>query len=132
MKLEDLVGSHQLSGVDEVCERMPGIWEPCNVLRFKLDGITYKAIEDPEDGYRSCLWDLDVSEDKLTNTFPQHHVVGVIQEVEHSMQLSGILQFIDVTTGKPVLEIGTDLSDEYYPCCVMHWIPENLAINASR
>lgn len=31
------------------------------------------------------------------------------------------IQFIDVVTGKVVLEIGTDNTDDYYPYCVMNW-----------
>ena len=43
-----------------------------------------------------------------------------------------IIQFIDATTGKIVLEVGTDNTAYYYPYCVLHWSPENLAINAGK
>jgi hypothetical protein len=39
------------------------------------------------------------------------------------------IQFIDVVTGKIVLEIGTDNTDDYYLYCVMNCNPENLVIN---
>jgi hypothetical protein len=42
------------------------------------------------------------------------------------------IQFIDVVTGKVVLEVGTDNTDDYYPYCVMNWYPENLACNVGR
>jgi hypothetical protein len=40
--------------------------------------------------------------------------------------------FTDVVTGKVVLEVGTDNTEDYYPYCVMNWSPENLACNVGR
>ena len=42
------------------------------------------------------------------------------------------IQFIDVVTGKVVLEVGTDITDDYYPYCVLRWSPQNLAINVGK
>ena len=57
MQFEDLVGLHQLSGVDESSEVRPSGWgsgdESVGVILFIIDGVTYKAVENPDDGYRS-------------------------------------------------------------------------------
>ncbi len=52
MELKDLVGEHELSGVDTTRERVKkyGAYEDCEVVRFVIDGKTYKATEDPDAG----------------------------------------------------------------------------------
>lgn len=128
MKLKDLVGLHDLSGVDVATEMYGG--NVVNVVRFVLDGKTYKAIEDPDDGYRSYLSNLKVTDEKVTNNFPPQKVVGTMKGAgwyEHD-----IILFIDIVTGKVVLEVGTEDVSDYYPCCVLRWHPENLAINIGR
>ena len=128
MELKDLVGEHLLSGIDTSTEK--GGYdksEDANVVRFVLDGKTYKATEDPSDGYRSYCGDIEVCEEKVSNTFPPQRVLARMEENNNSE--NDIIEFIDVVTGKIVLEVGTDNSDSYYPTCVMSWKPENLAIN---
>lgn len=134
MELKDLVGEHELSGVDITTERVrlyENYREDCEVVRFVIDGKTYKATEDPDDGYRSYLNEIKVTDEKVTNTFPPQKVIGKMKDDE-SRYGSNIIQFIDTTTRKVVLEIGTDNSEDYYPCCVMDWSPENLAINTGK
>ena len=41
-----------------------------------------------------------------------------------------ILELIDVVTGKLVLEVGTDYSDDYYPSFVANFNPEAMALNS--
>src|SRR5690554_1005524 len=128
MKLKDLIGLHDLSGVDVTTEMYGD--NVVNVVRFVLDGKTYKAIEDPDDGYRSYLGEIKVTDEKVTNNFPPHKVVGTMKGpgmFEHD-----IILFIDIVTGKVVLEVGTEDVSDYYPCCVLRWHPENLAINIGR
>ena|SRR5690554_4167382 len=128
MKLKDLVGLHDLSGVDVATEMYGG--DVVNVVRFVLDGKTYKATEDPDDGYRSYLAEIEVTDEKVTNNFPPQKVVGTMKVAgwyEHDTIL-----FIDIVTGKVVLKVGTDDVSDYYPYCVLRWHPENLAINIGR
>jgi hypothetical protein len=73
MELKDLVGLHELSGVDTTIEKVEQYrdhYENVDVVRFVLDGKTYKVIEDPVDGYRSYCKDLQVCHEKVSNTFP--------------------------------------------------------------
>lgn len=131
MELKDLVGLHKLSGVDTATETVKLYAEECNVVRFVLDGITYKAVEDPDDGYRSHCGELIVCKEPITNNFPPQVVMAKMKD-NQEYSVNDTLQFIDVITGKTVLEIGTDNTDDYYPYCVMNWNPENLAINTGR
>src|ERR1035437_3425986 len=130
MKLEDLIGSHELSGIDETSEEMGG-WnhdESVSVILFILDDITYKAVEDPDDGYRSYMKELVRCDDKVSNVFPPQKVFGKMKGSEEWC-VNATIQFFDSETTKLVLELGTDNTDDYYPYCVMHWHPENLSIN---
>lgn len=132
MELKELVGKHYLSGFDTATEKAVDLWhEAFEVVRFVLDGKTYKAIENPSDGYRSYLQDLIVTDEIISNTFPPQEVIGKMKE-NGDYSVNDTIQFIDVVTGKIVLEVGTDNTDDYYPFCVMNWHPENLAINVGR
>jgi hypothetical protein len=132
IEFTSLVGKHLLSGVDETNRKME-MWhgfEDCQFINFVLDGKTYTAIEDPEDGYRSRLDKLILSDDTVSNIFAPVEVI-----VSHRTRSEGytsecdILDFIDAKNGKRVLEIGTDNTDDYYPMFVAYWHPENMAIN---
>jgi hypothetical protein len=108
MELKDLVGEHELSGVDTTTEKVKQYgyyYEDCEVVRFVIDGKTYKAVEDPCDGYRSYLKELEVTDEKVTNNFPPQKVIGKMKD---------------------------DSDDDYYPYYVLYWSPENLAINAGK
>ena len=130
MELKDLVGVHLLSGIDEGVEQYGESWErldSSNVL-FTLDGITYKAVEDPDDGYRSYLGDIFVSDTKPKFTFPPQEVYGRMMD-DDDYSSNNVIQFIDTTTNLVVLAIGTENTDDWYPYCVIRWNPENLLIN---
>ena len=134
MELKDLVGLHELSGVDTTTEEVKqwdNHYEDANVVRFVLDGKTYKAIEDPDDGYRSHCNELEVCDEVVSNNFPPQKVMGKMKD-NSTYEVNDTIQFIDVVTGKVVLEVGTDNTDDYYPYCVMNWSPENLACNVGR
>ena len=122
VKLKDLVGIHRLSGVD-FYKKQSGI----DVILFIMDGVTYKTESNPDDGYRSFMEDLEISNESVRNIFEPQEVFGtIIGDNEH------LIQFSDTTTKKSVLELGTGDWDDYYPYCVMNWIPENLACNIGK
>ncbi len=129
MELKDLQGEHELSGLDTFIKKATERYEEdANGYRFVLDGKTYCAIEDPSDGYRSMLQDLEITNDKVDYTFEPQKVIGKMRS-NGQYSINDVLEFYDVVTGKQVLAIGTEDADDYYPCCVMEWSPENLAIN---
>jgi len=97
-------------------------------IRFRLDGVVYIAVEDPEDGYLSCLNEILIG-DKITNQFKKCPVRGKwIDKNEYGSDCD-IIQFIDDLTNKVVLEIGTDHAYNYYPSFVANFNPENMSIN---
>jgi hypothetical protein len=122
--LEDLAGKHILDGVDRLpSERMR---LPANIFSFRIDGKVYTAVEDPEDGYRSSMGELYVSDDdKISNSFAPCEVFGCLAGRD-------ILELIDCETWKVVLRVGTDWYDEYYPTFVDEWYPQNMAANKVR
>lgn len=131
VELDSLVGEHVLDAVDACTEKI-NTWgdtfEDATAIKFRLDGVVYIAIENPDDGYRSSMKELAVAtnakERKCVNVFAGCEVVA-----KKKAGNNVTLEFIDATTGKVVLEVGTDNTDDYYPWFVGNFTPENLAIN---
>lgn len=131
-ELKDLVGEHLLSGVDFFTEKSDDDWRhsDASACRFKLDGVIYCAVEDPSDGYRSCLRELVVRpNDRMENTFFPVRVFGQYRTTNGSRDCE-ILELIDSSSGQMVLEVGTDNSDDYYPSFVANFSPEAMSVNA--
>ena len=133
MELKDLIGKHELDAVDFSTESIDdgfGYKEDSQVCRFRLDGIVYVASEDPDDGFRSCMRDLEIDESAIIkNEFNKIEVVGkYINESDYGDE-SDILVLIDVNTGEAVLEVGTKNTNDYYPYYVANFHPEAMSIN---
>jgi hypothetical protein len=131
LELKELVGEHVLFGVDQsskaVKEEYGDGFEDCQIIRFQLGKIVYQCIEDPSDGYRSSMREIRLSKEPIKNRFKGVKVIG-----KHSDKGEDILELIDVKTGKTVLMVGTDNSDDYYPSFVASFQPENMWINRER
>ena len=73
MELSELTGKKTLDAVDfkeESIKSYGDHYENCSVCRFRLDGVIYCAVEDPDDGYRSSMQELVIDEDgSMTNEF---------------------------------------------------------------
>ena len=130
--LDSLVGFHRLTGVEmtqtKVC-KYDDEWEEVDSISFRLDGKIYTAVEDPSDGYRSCMKHLVLDKGRrIANRFAAVQVLAIKKRssVYHD---NDTLEFIDVLNGKTILEVGTDNSDDYYPTFVARFSPENMAIN---
>jgi hypothetical protein len=137
--LKDLVGEHMLSGFDISKKTIKDTRDKTvevNVVRFILDGITYEAVENPDDGQRSFLGELEITEEKVSNTFPPQKVIcqmkPSILDAFSIQACYDILEITDAVTNKVVAEIGTDMSMLYYPVCITYWNPKNLAINQNK
>lgn len=125
MKLEDLKGEHMFSGVDYTSGKDGEI----NIL-FCLDGVTYIAEEDPDDGYRSYMKELRVSETQCRNTFkPERVFCDYTDKSTFYGGDSDILVIKNPLTANVILKIGTEDVDDYYPSCVMEYHPENMQCN---
>jgi hypothetical protein len=135
IELDSLIGEHVLDAVDMSTEKIKQ-WhdgfEDANVIRFRLDGKVYTAIEDPSDGYRSSLDRIFISDDKMTNEFPPCKVLARKKAPSEYHDENDTLELIDCVTGLIVLEVGTDNYDDYYPCFVGSFSPQNMANNAGK
>lgn len=132
MELKDLVGLHNLSGVEfsqRENERY-GYAQKVNAISFILDNITYTAVEDPDDGYRSYMDKIVVSDNNLSNMFEPQRVMAIMRV--NTTHANDILDLYDVRTGLIVLSVGTNNTYEYYPYCVFEYRPENMYVNQSR
>lgn len=136
MELTDLVGKHKLSGVDMLNESIESTWggrfEDCQVVRFILDGVTYSAIEDPNDGYRSSMEEIRIDSGVVTNTFPEQEVLCVYVDKDCHEGDTDILEVRNINTGETILRIGTENTDDYYPSFACEWNPENMDINKDK
>ncbi|MDE2590002.1 MAG: hypothetical protein KGL95_10110 [Patescibacteria group bacterium] len=134
VELKQLIGKHKLSGVDFENESIKRYeysdFEDCQVIRFCIDGKTYIGLEDPSDGYRSCMKECFVVKEKPKNMFKSIEVYCIMKEPydyhEHDM-----LQVYDTKTNKIILEVGTKDISDYYPSFVANWYPENMCLNSN-
>lgn len=122
VNLSDFVGEHQFSGIDFIT-----IENGAQGILFVLNAFTYLVIEDKADGYRSMLESIDFAPlgAVVKNEFRPHWV-----EARISLEpREDILIFYDRFTELPVLTIGTNSDDSYYPSFVCDYQPENLMDN---
>jgi len=109
ISLDELVGTHVLSGVSQ-CLTAP------------------KGIEDPIDGYRSCMNQLIIcprKTEKIINMFEPINVICKMRK-DDSSNCSEILEILDAQNGEIILSVGTEYTDTYYPCFIAEWTPENI------
>jgi hypothetical protein len=104
--------------------------EDAESVAFVVDGVTYAAIEDPNDGYRSSLQEIRVLGMELPPTarIPPHLVRGRLVDDGTDR----VLELVDVETGRPVVRVGTTEVDDYYPCFVGTYDPSALAANSGE
>jgi len=130
VELETLLGYHVLSGCDtDGVIKGHTRFDDANVVDFVLDGRVFSAIEDPEDGYRSSLDKILV--DRVTsvkNKFPPCHVIGTRRQ-DREYEKNDVIDFIDILTGKIVLSVGTENTNDYYPCFVGTFDPTAMCYN---
>lgn len=127
--LKSLVGKHTLSGVDRQSIRIDFAWlKDAEQINFVLDGITYTAVEDPEDGYRSCLHRIFVSDSPVINVFPDVPVIGKMRE-SSNYEVNETIEFYDIENGKLILAVGTNNTDDYYPYWVADFNPQDIHYN---
>ena len=95
---------------------------------FNVDGIVFKVLEDPSDGYRSCLGVIEYGEESRSIFFrrPLGKVKIETYEGRNSDYSSNDVgyQLVDVEDGHVWLEFGTDNTDDYYPYFVFRHTPK--------
>lgn len=134
MKLEDLCGVHELSGVDFGTKPRGESYydsDP-NTMTFVFDGLTYVASENPSDGYRSMLEDIEQTDVPVTNKFSPCKVVCFMRTAARVGEYGcDEILMVDATNGNIVLRLGTSNSDDYYPSYTAEFTPENMSVNSS-
>lgn len=131
MKIEN--GIYRLTSLDDVTVQLMG--ETVEGHAFTLNGETYVAYLDPDDGWRSYGYlekaDSGLKGFKPKNTFPPVLVEVVYEDIENYvegflMEAGWIISMVHPKTKEVILRIGTDYTDAFYPYGVCHWHPENI------
>ncbi len=99
---------------------------------FKVDGIIFRVLEDPDDGYRSHLGVIEYGEQSNAIFFRNPLARVRIESFERERGTdvgwgSGAgtgYRFIDVEDGHVWLEFGTSNTDDYYPYFVFRHSPK--------
>jgi hypothetical protein len=103
--------------------------------RFKLDDTVWEAIEDPNDGYRSSLGSVQVTESQdnlIFSSVPLATVkivsykgpMGKDNDYDYVWREKDVYQLVDVVDGHIWLEFGTEDIDDYYPGFSFHYQPK--------
>lgn len=134
IELDSLLGEHTLTGVllgtCQIPEGQYNEGDSVNFIALILDGVCYRAMEDPDDGYRSSMDYLEELPSPLEGMtlFAPHKVVAK-KAADSEYDKNDYLEFVDCETGKIVAEVGTDAVDDYYPGFVGRFDPKGLAVN---
>lgn len=129
-------GPHWFSGIDEFHtdgDEEIG-WNALDGFAVIIDGNTYLAVEDADDGYRSYAYIRPLEEYErveVINQFePQLVYAESFREVDESEYIDREVIVLKNKFNQTVLKISTDHSDEYYPFGIVEYHPENLPCNA--
>lgn len=130
LNLQSLCGEHFLSGVELKKEEIEIGYgkETCEVILFTLDGVTYRLVENPDDGYRSYCEEISISEKPPRFSFPPVKVLCSMMD-NSDYEKNDCIVIRDCANGKTILEAGTKNYDDYYPYCHFSYTPENMACN---
>lgn len=131
--LQSLVGPHILDAVDFYSEevvRWTDDLELAQHCRFRLNGVVFIAVENPDDGYRSSMQHLLIGWTAMANVFPPLKVIGRHRKEGTYGGEDDVLELIDEQTGQVVLEVGTANVDDYFPGFVASFHPEAMAHNS--
>lgn len=87
---------------------------------FKIDKYIFEVIEDPDDGYRSCLGDIRLADNTNDLIFFKTPIARVkILEINEE-NFSGH-KLYDEIHKHTWLIFGTDESDSYYPSFIFYY-----------
>jgi len=121
MELQDLAGRvYKFSGIERGFEP-PG----SNSFSFILNDLVYTAVEDPEDGYRSSMKKIIVSNASTVTVSNKFEPVEVFASMG-----GGVLELTDIQNGETILRVGTDYEDDYYPVFVAEFMPGKMTCNS--
>lgn len=134
VKLKDLDGRRvTIHGIDIVVrEPDPHNWwdEASNVHYVSINSQTYRFCEDPDDGYRSYLEDVEIVDRPVKNIIRPVACRCTWNEKGVTDHFAAdILTFTDIVSDKTILRVGTGDVYDYYPIAILEWHPENIWYN---
>lgn len=133
------------AGLDEAAlQKLKWIRELGDSVSFCLNDITYTVFEDPEDGYRSSMGSLvERPGNHCKNRFCSIPVTARFKdtyergapdldpsEIAKSASAPDLMTLrvsLLADKTKDVLSVGTDHSDDYYPCFISYFSAEGLS-----
>lgn len=136
MNFSDLTGYFIFQGIKRDIVKI-GSWYDenesveANRILFKLSGIVYEAVENPDDGWRSFM-ELTKSDMEMENQFKipvKAFSMGEAIDKSGYYENNDVLILEDIHTRKTILEIGTKNYDDYYPYTHFKYMPENSYLN---
>lgn len=105
-------------------------------LTFKIDGVVFKVLEDPDDGYRSYLKTVDYTDDNDSIFFRSPLALVRIETYDDKGADDGADQYmnlanqgyrlVDAIDGHVWLKFGTHNYDDYYPMFVFRHSPKKI------
>jgi hypothetical protein len=104
---------------------------------FNIEGITFKVLADPDDGYRSHLGVVEYG-DQSSAIFFRKPIAKVRIETYEGRSQDYVkadqgYKLVDVEDNHTWLEFGTDNTDDYYPYFVFRHLPKRRKVeNESR
>ena len=126
VKIDDLLGTHILTGVETDYVQVPASFgqetQRANAIKFILDGITYTVIEDPDDGYRSSMNDAILVDGEVRNVFEPIEV-SCRKKADEGSEMFDVLEMVNPSVSRVVVEFGTENIDDYYPSFVAAFYP---------
>lgn len=124
MELKDFVGLYEYGGV----ELGTNPENDAEYVIFMLDGKCYKIEEDPSDGWRSYAKDVEEYPGTMSRRCILPTSIKAVCYMDDNTD-NNILKFMDAENGKVFLLIGTEHTDDWYPCCRFEYHPENIHLN---
>jgi hypothetical protein len=92
-----------------------------HACQFQLGQVVFQVNEDEQDGYRSCLRDVEIlSTDARTR--PGDFMAEIVI-TKSTVPDRDSWEFVDTKTGHIWLEFGTDNVDDYYPSFIFYFYP---------
>ena len=132
VEFSTLVGERVFTGADHgVLPADPDNFQygEAAIFRFVLDGVTYVAQEDPDDGYRSSMKSLaiDTSDRAVPSVPPVRVLVRVMPDGEY--EKNDAIEGVCIENGLTLFEVGTKNTDDYYPYFVGGFTLQNMPVN---
>ena len=97
---------------------------------FKVDGVVFEVLEDPDDGYRSHMAGILARSEKGYNFYSKPFATvrlekfHVEEQDEFSFERMHGYRLVDIDDGHVWLTFGTEWHDDYYPMFIFEYAPK--------